>query len=138
VPWQVSGDVQLPQTWVPPQPFETVPQFLPEQAVAFALGVQPHTFGVPPPPQVCGEVQASHVCMPPQPFGTEPHLPAQAVALTVGTHWHLLGEPLQASLLAQAVQRDASAQPLLASVVTHLSPHFLVPGPQVPIAQVDP
>jgi len=38
-------------------------------------------------------------------------------------------------LVAQAVQRAASAQPLLASVVTHLSPHFLVPAPQVPTTQ---
>jgi hypothetical protein len=73
--------------------------------------------------------------VPPQPFETEPHLPLQAVAIGVGTHWHVVGDPMQASLLAHAVHRAVSAQPLLASVVTHLSPHFLVPAPQVPRTQ---
>jgi hypothetical protein len=52
---------QLPQTWVPPQPLGTVPQFLPEQAAAGPVGVQPQTFGVPPPAQLCGEVQLPQV-----------------------------------------------------------------------------
>jgi hypothetical protein len=77
--------------------------------------------------------------VPPQPLGTGPQfLPEQAVAIGVGTHWHVEGVPEHASLLAQGVQRAASAQPLLASVVTHLSPHFLVPAPHVPSAQVEP
>jgi hypothetical protein len=54
---------------VPPQPFETWPH-LPAQAVAIATGVQPHTFGVPPPPHVCGEVHPEHMYMAPQPFET--------------------------------------------------------------------
>jgi len=85
-PAQVSGDVQFPHEYVPPQPFETEPQFLPEHAVAIATGVQPHTFGVPPPPQLCGDVQVVQVYIPPQPFETEPHLPLHAVASGVGTH----------------------------------------------------
>lgn len=36
-------------------------------------------------------------------------------------------------MAAQAVQTPAAAQPLFASVGTHLLPHALVPGPQVPI-----
>jgi hypothetical protein len=53
--------VQAPQVYVPPQPFETVPQFLPEQAVDIAIGVQPQTFGVPPPPHVFGDEQVPQV-----------------------------------------------------------------------------
>jgi hypothetical protein len=44
----------------------------------------------------------------------------------------VLGDPSQASLLAHAVQRAESAQPLLTSVVTHLPLQFLVPAPQLP------
>jgi hypothetical protein len=124
--------VHEPHEYVPPQPFETEPQVLPAQAVACGVLVQPQTFAVPPPPQVWGEVQVPQTCMPPQPFGTEPHFPVHAVALTVGTHSQVVGEPWQASLLAHAVQRAESAQPLLASVVTHLPLQFLVPAPQLP------
>ncbi|MEO7037789.1 MAG: hypothetical protein ABI548_27730 [Polyangiaceae bacterium] len=127
----------VPQAYVPPQPFETEPQFLPEHAVAIGVGVQPHTFGVPAPLQVWGEVHVPHVYIPPQPFETEPHLPAQTVAIGVGTHWHVVGVPVHASLLAQAVHRVESAQPLLASVVTQFEPHFLVPAPHVPVTQAE-
>ncbi len=49
---------------------------------------------------------------------------------------HTLGVSLlQASLLAQAVQRVLSAQPLLASIGTQLLPHFFVPEAQVPMTQ---
>ena len=140
VPPLQAGMVPLhvPHVYVPPQPFETVPQLLPEQAVPIGVVVQPHTLAVPPPPHVSGEVQVpAQLYFPPQPFDTIPHLPLQAVAIGVGTHWHVLGEPEHASLLAHAVQRPASAQPLFASVVTHLEPHFLVPAPQVPITHAE-
>jgi hypothetical protein len=100
--------------------------------VACGVLVQPQTFAVPLPPQLWGDVQVPQTCMPPQPFGTEPHFPMHAVALTVGTHSQVVGEPWHASLLAHAVHRAASAQPLLASVVTHLPLQFLVPAPQLP------
>ena len=57
-------------------------------------------------------------------------VPAQAAVLS-GTHWQVVGDPAHVSLVAHAVHFAASAQPLLASVGTHLSPHFLVPAPQV-------
>ena len=38
------------------------------------VGVQPHTFGVPPPPQVWGGVQVPQFTMPPWQFGIEPQL----------------------------------------------------------------
>lgn len=140
--WQVAtalGDaVQVPQVCSPPQPFDTVPQALPEQAVALADGVQPHTFAVPPPLQVCGSVQPPQSWVLLQPFATAPHLPEQAVALTVGTQVHSVGEPLHSSLLAQALQAPASAQPLLRSVGTHLLPHFLVSAPHDPRTQLSP
>jgi hypothetical protein len=52
-PPQVSSPVQVPQSRVPPQPSEMVPQFLP--CAAHVVGMQPHTFGVPPPPHVSGD-----------------------------------------------------------------------------------
>lgn len=123
---------------MPPQSFDTEPQFLPAQAVTFGVFVQPHTLSVPPPPHVSGEVHEPHACMPPQPFGTDSHFPRQAVAFAVGTHWQELGVPWQASLPAQAVQRAGSAQPLLASVGTHLLSHSLVPVLQVPRTHAPP
>jgi len=59
-----------------------------------------------------------------------------AVAIGVGTHWQVVvGEPMQACPLEQAVQLAGSPQPLLTSVGTHLSPHFFVPAPQLPMTQ---
>jgi len=49
----------------------------------------------------------------------------------------VVGVPEHASLLAHAVQRVVSAQPLLASVVTQFEPHFLVPAPQVPVTHAE-
>ena len=132
-----ADDEHVPQVYVPPQPSAAEPQLLPEHAVPIAVLLQPHTFAVPAPAQVCGEVHVPQVYVPPQPFETEPHLPAQTVAIGVGTHWHVVGVPEHASLLAQAVQWVASAQPLLASVVTQLVPHFLVPAPHVPRTQLE-
>jgi len=45
---------------------------------------------------------------------------------------------MHASLLAQAVHRVVSEHPLLVSVVTHLSPHFLVPAPHEPMTHEPP
>ena len=65
-------------------------------------------------------------------------MPAQAAVLS-GTHWQdVVGEPAHVSLLAHAVHFAGSPQPLLASVGTHLSPHFFVPVPQVPTTHAPP
>src|SRR5450432_4544814 len=89
--------------------------------------------------QVWGAVQVLQVYVPPQPFETTPHFAMQAVELGVGTHWQVVaGVPMQASVLAQGVQRAGSAHPLLASAGTHLSPHLLVPAPHAPITHTDP
>ena len=65
------------------QPSETVPQSFPLHAVAIEVAVQTHLLltqlGVEP-------LQPPQEYVPPQPFETEPHLPAQAVAIAVGTH----------------------------------------------------
>jgi hypothetical protein len=45
-PLQVWGSVQPPQSWVPPQPFDTLPHFA-EQAVALTVGTQVHADGEP-------------------------------------------------------------------------------------------
>jgi hypothetical protein len=100
------------------------------ETLAHCLQVLLTQAGVPPP-------QEPHVYVPPQPFGTVPQfLPLHAVVCEIGTHWHVEGVPWHSSLFAQAVQREGSAQPLLESVVTHLSPHFLVPEPHDPTTQV--
>ena len=134
----MASGVQVPQVCSPPQPFGTVPQALPEHAVALTDGVQPQTFAVPPPPQVWGDVQPPQSWVLLQPFATAPHLPEQAVAFTVGTQVHSVGAPLHSSLLAHALQLAASAQPLLRSVGTHLLPHFLVSAPHEPSTQLSP
>ena len=66
----VLGALHAPQLRLPPQPFEIVPQFLP--CAAHVVGVQPHTFVVPPPPQVLGLVQLPQLRLPPQPFEIVP------------------------------------------------------------------
>ncbi|QSQ22932.1 hypothetical protein JY651_48900 [Pyxidicoccus parkwayensis] len=80
-PPHVWGLMQVPQVYVPPQPFETVPQFFPEHAVLCGITVHPHTFGVPLPPHVWGLVQLPQVYVPPQPLETVPQFfPEHAVA----------------------------------------------------------
>jgi hypothetical protein len=84
-----------------------------------------------------GEVQVfGQVMVWPQLLTAGPQaLPAQAAVLS-GTHWQdVVGEPAQVSFVAHAVHFTESPQPLLASVGTHLLPHFLVPAPQVPTTQ---
>ena len=44
---QTWGVVHVPQVYVPPQPFDTVPQFLPEHAFAIVNGVQEQTWVEP-------------------------------------------------------------------------------------------
>jgi hypothetical protein len=112
------------------------PQALPEQAAVLSA-VHPHPLTPAEPPlQVLGEVQVlGQVMVWPQLLVAGPQaLPAQAAVLS-GTHWQVVGDPAHVSLVAHAVHFAASAQPLLASVGTHLSPHFLVPAPQVPTTQ---
>jgi hypothetical protein len=100
--------------------------------------VQPHPLTPAEPPlQMLGEVQVfGQVMVWPQLLTAGPQaLPAQAAVLS-GTHWQdVVGEPAQVSFVAHAVHFTESPQPLLASVGTHLLPHFLVPAPQVPTTQ---
>jgi hypothetical protein len=132
---QVFGHVTL---W--PQLLVAGPQALPEQAAALSA-VQPHPLTPAEPPlQVLGAVQVlGQVMVWPQLLTAGPQaLPAQAAALS-GTHWQdVAGEPAHVSLVAHAVHFAGSSQPLLASVGTHLSPHFLVPAPQLPTTQAPP
>ena len=69
-PAQVSGEVQVPQLSVPPQPLEMVPQFAP--CAAHVVGVQPHTFIAPAPPHDSGALHMPQLSIPPQPSGIEP------------------------------------------------------------------
>jgi hypothetical protein len=47
---------------------------LPEHAVVMGTGVQPQTFGVPPPPQVCGALHVPQLNAPPHPLGAVPQV----------------------------------------------------------------
>ena len=134
---QVGVDpLHVPHDTVPPQPSDAVLQFCPlRQACAIVFGWQTHLLlelqvGVDP-------LHVPHDTVPPQP--SEAVLQfcplRQACAMVFGWQVHTEGEPAHASLFAQAVHRAASAHPLFASVVTHLSPHFLVPAPQEPTTQ---
>jgi hypothetical protein len=62
----------MPQVCVPPQPFGTSPQTRPMQASICGIGVQPHWFGVFPPPHVCGNVHVPQGTVPPQPLDAVP------------------------------------------------------------------
>jgi hypothetical protein len=62
----------VPQVRVPPQPSGMEPQFFP--CATQLVGVQPHTFGVPPPPQVCGGVHVPQLSVPPQPLDAVPQV----------------------------------------------------------------
>jgi len=125
----------VPHDTLPPQPSEAVLQFCPlRQACAIVFGWQAHFLltqtGVEP-------VHVPHDTVPPHPSGAVSQFCplTQASAIVFGLQVHLVGEPMHVSLLAHAVHRAASAHPLFTSVVTHLSPHFLDPAPQVPTTQ---
>jgi hypothetical protein len=133
---QVSAHVtEIPQLLV------VEPQALPMQA-ATLFAVQPHELGPPlPAPQVFTPVHVlGQVMAVPQLLVAGPQaLPAQAAVL-LGTHWHWVAPlaPTQVSLEAHGAHLAASSHPLFASVGTHLSPHFLVPGAHVPMTHAVP
>ncbi|HXC53106.1 MAG TPA: hypothetical protein VN634_19620 [Candidatus Limnocylindrales bacterium] len=60
------------QSTVPPQPFAIVPQVAPTSS--HVSGVQPQTFGVPPPPHVSGTAQLPQLRRPPQPLEIVPQV----------------------------------------------------------------
>jgi len=66
---QVVPAAQLPQLWLPPHPFGTLPQVLPAQASTLTEGVQQ----VPPLQVGAPEGQVPQL---PQPFGADPHVRA--------------------------------------------------------------
>jgi hypothetical protein len=65
-------------------------QFWPPGQVV--IGVQPHTFCVPPPPQVLGAVQFPQLSIPPQPLETVPQLSPDGHAVS-GVQLHTFGVP---------------------------------------------
>jgi hypothetical protein len=82
----------VPQPIVIPQPFEIVPQFLP--CAAHVVGVQPHTFAVPPPPHVLGNVHEPQLGVPPQPSEIVPQfLPCAAHVVGVQPHTFAVPPP---------------------------------------------
>jgi len=128
-PRQVFPAAHL-QSFVPPQTSgKLVPHLLPAQG---SIGMQPHLLATPPPSHFWGNLQAPHDTFWPQLLVTIPQaLPRHASLVGTQVHW-LDVAPTQVSLDAHAVQRAASAQPLLRSAGTQRLPHFLVPSAQVP------
>ena len=129
--------LHVPHVTVPPQPSEAVLQFCPlRHAWATVFGWHTHLLvvllqvGVDP-------LHVPHDTVPPQPLeAVLQFCPLMHASVTVfGLQVHAAGEPMHVSLLAHAVHRAVSAHPLFTSVVTHLSPHFLVPAPQLPRTQ---
>lgn len=82
------------QVTVPLQPFEIVPQLLPEGQLVMA--VHPHRFAVPPPPHVCGWVHEPQDTVPLQPLGAVPQVcpDGHACAALRGVQPHTLAVPL--------------------------------------------
>ena len=100
---------QGPQSSVPPQPSAIIPQVAP--AAAQVVGVQPQTFGVPPPPQVSGAVQVPQLTVPPQPSDTEPQLsPAGHIVLGVQPHTLAVPPPPHVCGAVQVPQVSMSPQ----------------------------
>jgi hypothetical protein len=92
---QVDPPVHVPQTMVPPQPFDTVPQVIAPHACACVWGVQTQTPGPPSAPlHAFGAEQFPQGTEPPQPSGAEPQvLPAHACVFGVQTQ--VPGLPVQ-------------------------------------------
>jgi hypothetical protein len=80
----VVGAVHVPQCSVPPQPSGQSPQL----RAPHVDGVQPQTFGVPPPPHVAPvAVHVPQASVPPQPSGIDPQsLPAAVQVVAVQPH----------------------------------------------------
>jgi hypothetical protein len=102
---------------------DTVPQFLPEQADACAMGVQPQTLARPPPPHVWGELHEPQFKLPPHPSGMVPQfLPwaAQVVGWQMQTllpHIRPAPQAPQSSVLPQPSERVPQFFPWAAQVV---------------------
>ncbi len=108
---QVLGNRHLPHASVPPQPSGSGSQFLP--CAAQVVGVQPHTFTVPPPPQDCGLVQLPQLMLPPQPLEMVPQfLPCAAQVVGVQPHTFAVPPPPQDCGLVQLPQLMLPPQPL--------------------------
>lgn len=145
------GLLQKPHARRPPQVSRIRPQSLP--SATHVVGVQPQTFGAPPPPQVLGEVHAPQSTTSPQllvtlpqlfgPQGStgvqpqtpgEPGLPPPQVS---GAVQPSQGAPLtpQAALLVPCSQVEPAQQPLPPHGVEHVPFPWQVaqaaqPGPQ--------
>jgi hypothetical protein len=133
----VGAEQLLLHDTLSPHTFWTEPHALPRQA---SFGVQPHWFSLAvPPPQLSGSTQLSmHVTSSPQLFRAVPHARPLHASTLSGMHAHSLGDPLHSSLLSQGSHCPTSAQPLLASSGTHLSPHLFVLAPQLPTTHSEP
>ena len=141
----LPGDGQDPQLSVPPQPFETVPQFRPisSQASKSVSGLQPQTFGMPPPPHVLSsDEQAPQSIILPHPSFTEPQsFPSWVQVFGVQLHTFATPPPPQTFGATHDPQLRRTPQPSLTSVpqflpstahvlgTQELAPHLLRPAP---------
>jgi hypothetical protein len=133
-----------PQFTVPPQPFGAVPHVRVPQAAAAAIGVQPHTLAVPPPPQVCGDAHAPQVTVPVHPSDTEPQFfPVQATVAVFGVQPHTLAVPPPPHVCGDVhVVVHVTCCPQLLAIVPQWVPHVwaTVSGrqPQTPFTPPPP
>jgi hypothetical protein len=116
-----------------PQLLVTLPHF-PPQVVPVGSGVQPQTFGTPPPPQVTPVPE-----QPPQPTGspqllfTVPHLPEQVALMLSGVH-ALQAPPVQpywqvvSGCHAPAASQSSTPLPLQRRAPGEQTPPHVVPA----------
>jgi hypothetical protein len=92
-PPQTSGAWHVPQSSMLPHPSDSVPHVAPRAAQV--VGVQPHTFGTPPPPHVSTAPHAfgSHVITVPHAFVSVPQSSGAGQELKSGAQPHTFGVP---------------------------------------------
>jgi hypothetical protein len=146
-PPQMSGIVQVLQSIMPPQPSGSMPQLA--FSAAHVVGVQPHLFGVPPPPHVLPESRhAPQSIILPQPSETMPQsAPRSGQVNGVQPHIFDMPPPPQVSGGVQrphctVAPHPSDTSPQLAPSSPQVrtwhgsSPHLLRPAPpQTPTSQ---
>lgn len=105
-----------PQLTLPPQPFESVPQFTPLHGL---VGVHPHWPAVPPPPQVFDPVQPQLTVLPHESVSAPQFTPLQGLPL--GVHPHAFGAPPPPQVFGaeQAAVPQSTLLPQLFFVMPH-------------------
>jgi hypothetical protein len=136
-PPQVCGAVHVPQLTVRATPQLSVPASMPQlapprraQNCVLVSAVQPHTFGMLPPPHVVGAIQTGPLLMKwPIPSQTRGCCPAQAVAFGLQS----LQRPVVALQVMQGSGSLTHAVPVALQVCGVLPMQRRVAGWQIPV-----